>query len=551
MSPHTPSSPRLLALVLLLGSCGGTESSTESSTGAPTGAPTAPERSRTREVRVLRDVLGSTLARLGVVARKGEVSAAELRADTGLLPGEIEQEAAEAKAEAEAAAPTTETPSPELDPDLVELREGLIGMVQGSPRQTAVAQKDIAHLKDEIVPVMVAGFAVEGRAPEELRILIDLATASPAGEIAAEIARVAATHEEPWLRRYAAWTLGSLATTEGADQVIPLLVRRLKYERDDEALVWVCSTLAAFDNYAGTQRLYDTTSRPAGDAAGDAARTQLGVVLQRAGDALALEETPDTVATLEAWRMGKLGRARAAASDPLLAELWLLVADLSGEHFQLRGVDDARYTLSHLGPWAAEELSLALEDDDEYVRLHTTQVLERMGPRGLLAFDSLRAALADPHGAVCGAAAEALVAVTRGTARAQEARAALLERIEPPCPYEIKVACIRALGDMDLDQVPIEALTELFRTSPLSDLRLAAAPGLLRAEAKDEVLPWLIDELEAKVGDPAGAEAVLGDWLESGEADTVEAGTVQAGSVQAGSVQADSVQAGLLAAWQS
>ena len=173
----------------------------------------------------------------------------------------------------------------------------------------------------------------------------------------------------------------------------------------------------------------------------------------------------------------------------------MLLADLSGEHFQLRGVDDARHTLSLLGPWAAEEFALALEDDDEYVRLHTAQVLERMGPRGLGGFESLKAALHAPHDAVGGAAAEALVVITRGTPRATEAREALLSRISARCPYEVKVACVRALSRMDPDVLPADRLESLFDETQLSDLRLAAARGLLAADRRAAVLPWLIEEL--------------------------------------------------------
>lgn len=505
-----------VCVTLFLGACGkDSGSSSEPSAGGAASAAEAPP------ARPLRDVLGATLTRLGVEAREGELSAAELRADTGLLPGDAAApapaEPAESMLEADPADPES------LDPEYVEMREGLLGWVKDSPDSLATARKDIAAVKDEIAPVMAAGFHVEGRDAAELKVLIDLSLASPTAAIAAEVANVAATHEEDWLRRYAAWALGNFAETDGADQVIPLLIRRLKYERDAEALVWVSSTLAAFGNYAGTQRLYDTTSQPLGDAAGDAARGQLAIVLERAAAPLQLEETPDTDTVLAAWTDGRLGRDRATVSDALLGEVWLLVADLSGEHFQLRGVDDGRHTLSLLGPWAAGELALALEDDDEYVRLHTAQVLERMGPRGQAAFDSLVAALHDPHDAVCGAAAETLVSITRGTPEAEGARAALLDRMSGRCPYEIKVACVRALAHMDASAIPVAELTDLFETTPLSDLRLAAAPGLLAAGSEDLVLPWLIDELEAPVGDPAGAEAVLGDWLEQADSEVARA----------------------------
>ena len=510
--------PSVLALFCLAGaslalfeSCG-KEAGSAAADEAPAAAPS----------RAVRDVLGATLTRLGVKARSGVISAPELRANVGLLQDEqpVSDPATDrliggqpAAGEAEEDPDATEAPTVALDPDLVELREGLIGMVIGNPKQLALAKKDIAHLKDEIVPVMLAGFDVPERDPAELKVLIDLATSSPAPEIALAITEVAAAHEDVWVRRYAGWSLASLADTPGADRVIPRLLRRLKYERDPEALVWVSSTLAAFGNYAGTDLLYQTTARAAGDPAGDAARNQLAALLQRAQAELELEEVPDTAAVLAAWKAGRLSRPASAASDGLLGELWMLLADLSGEHFQLRGVDDARHTLALLGPWAAAEFALALEDDDEYVRLHTTQVLERMGARGLAGYDSLIAALHDPHDAVCGAAAEALVAITRGTPKAASARDALVARVELPCPYEVKVACVRSLGQAELDVIPADKLASWFEATKLSDLRLAAARGLLAADRRAAVLPWLLDELESQSGDPAGAEALLGDWL--------------------------------------
>ena len=505
----------LASFSALVGSC--------AKEAAPPPGAAATGRANTR---VVRDVLGATLDRLGVDARLDVISAPELRSNEGLLRDEQpapdpvsdrliggQPSAPVSQSDVDAPLDPSGEPAAPLDPELVELREGLIGMVIGSPKLFEMAKQDVAGLKDEIVPVMVAGFAVPDRDPSELKVLIDLSASSPAPQIALEIVRIAAAHEEAWMRRYAGWSLAGLAETPGADQVIPQLLRRLKYERDAETLVWVCSTLAAFGNYAGTDRLYQLTARAAEDPAGGAARSQLAALLQEAQLQLGLEELPDTAAVAAAWKEGRLGRPQGSVSNGLLSEIWLLLADLSGDHFQLRGVDDARHTLSLLGPWAAVQFGLALEDDDEYVRLHTAQVLERMGARGLLAYDSLIAGLHDPHDAVCGAAAESLVEVTRGTPQATGARDALVKRVEEPCPYEVKVACVRSLGRMERPLIPADKLRAWFDGTKLSDLRLSAARGLLAADRREVVLPWLLDELESPIGDPAGAEALLGDWL--------------------------------------
>ena len=55
-------------------------------------------------------------------------------------------------------------------------------------------------------------------------------------------------------------------------------------------------------------------------------------------------------------------------SDAQLREVWDLVLDMSGETFQLRPVDDARYVLSRLGPWCAREVASALTDEDPWLR---------------------------------------------------------------------------------------------------------------------------------------------------------------------------------------
>jgi hypothetical protein len=69
----------------------------------------------------------------------------------------------------------------------------------------------------------------------------------------------------------------------------------------------------------------------------------------------------------------------------LRLDTWRWISQLSGEHFQLRGVDDARIVLSQLGSWATGPLTEALHDADVYVRVHVAQCIERMGPRGLAA----------------------------------------------------------------------------------------------------------------------------------------------------------------------
>ncbi len=152
-----------------------------------------------------------------------------------------------------------------------------------------------------------------------------------------------------------------------------------------------------------------------------------------------------------------------------------------------------------------------------------------MGPRGRLAFDSLVAALHDPHGAVAGAAAEALAAVA-GSDRADDARAALLARWEERPPYEQRVALVRAMGRLAPEAVPLDRLKAAFAEAPASDMKLAAAEGVLALEADRDLLGWLAAEMTAKVGDPAGAEALASRWLGAqGDSASEEGGSQEPG----------------------
>ncbi|MEM6568437.1 MAG: HEAT repeat domain-containing protein [Planctomycetota bacterium] len=497
----------VLAAAALLPACGGSEPE------AP--APVEPAENE-RTGRPLRPVLASKLAEFGVEARTGEELARELRSNEGLLAADRDPATPEAVGATDAAQPDEASApppveEPALDPELVEMCDGLAAMVARDPRQLRLARADVENLAEDMVPVLVAALSDEARSADELRVLADLAAAAPDARLARTIGRLAAEHEEPWLRRHAAWSLLPHASAEGADGVVPLLVWRLKYERDPEAPVWIAAALAAFKSYAGLSPLFDRTGRAAGDPVGDAARGQLASIVAASGAA-------DASALWSDWTSGSAGRDD-GASPALRGELWRFVADLSGEHFQLRGVDDARYVLSRLGPWAGRELAEALEDEDPYVRLHVAQCLERMGRRGLHATASLAAALDDRDDAVAGAAAEALVAVA-----GPDALQPLLDRLDRKPPHEVRVALVRALGRVP-EVAPLDRLQEVFEgASAIVDLRLAAAEGLVRGGRAEAVLPWLPEALVDRFGDPAGAEALAEVWLrDAGNAPPLQA----------------------------
>ncbi len=429
----------------------------------------------------MRDVLDAKLAAWGLGPRKESYTARELRADIGVLPPSATNEDHTQDGDPGSAAGPPEGSA--LDPELVELREGLVGMVLGNPRQLKLAQGDVANLAEEMAPVLAAALGDRSRDPAELKVLIDLAKVAPSGDIAVALAWLTSEADEDWLRRYAAYGIEAHAKAPGADAAIPQLFFRMKYEKDAEAAGWVARALQALGAPEAISRAEETAMNLV-----DRGPLDLQIEAMRL-----VEGTPPSGAL--------------APSEGLLQATWLWISELSGEHFQLRGVDDGRFVLSSLGPWAAEVFAEALEDDDAYVRLHVAQVLERMGPRGRGAFESLSAALQDPNEGVRGTAPEALVAIA-----GDDALGPLMARLDETTSHADRVALARALSQLGSAR-PLGKLKQLFEATPASDLKLAAAGGLLLGGETSITLPWLAKELVAPIGDRAGAESLVGQWV--------------------------------------
>ena len=505
-----------LALSPLLWACSPAEPSRAT-------ANTAEPAPQAAEIRPTRNVLDETLKALGVSRREGVLSARELRENRGLMPGEAlvaEPDPATATDGTAAAGTTAAGATAEelegqareaaLDPEMVELRDGLVGMVLGDARYLETALQDVAASSTELTAALTAGLRDTARSAEELKVLAQFARSAPSLTSSGALADLTLSHDDPGVRAFAAWALIPAAPLAGSGAVIPVLLRRLKYEKDTQALIWAARALAAHGNLAGLTTLSAIARDVSVEGAAIANQQLYEVVrIEVAREEVSAE---DADALMRGWSVGAKGRT-ALAPDDLRGLIWQLISDLSGEHFQLRGVDDARYILSRLGPWASEELGLALEDEDDYVRLHVTQVLERMGPRGSGSTASLVLALHDRSDAVAGAAAEALASVAPAACLPP-----LLQRLGEAPPHEVRVAIIRAAGRATAP--PSALLLETFRAPKApTDLRLAAATGLLRAELpgaeQAEVLGWLADAMTRRFGDPAGAEALLGEWVAS------------------------------------
>ncbi|MAE45803.1 MAG: hypothetical protein CMJ86_02830 [Planctomycetes bacterium] len=400
-------------------------------------------------------------------------------------------------ADTEAPVPTTERM--ELTQELLQTR------VHGGEFRD-LAFKDLATLgKAAVLPL--AQWARDGSLDNALRQaaveLLGVLAQEPSGAAASErLLDLTTTATEPWLRAHAAWRLG----TSHSDHVLPRLVLRLNYESDPEAFLWVASSLARGGCLAGLGGLMDLASR--GDERATRAQAEITWIEEQLADSAAK--------LLQRWSSSEASALPLAApSEAQLSEIWSLVQDLSGDTFALRPVDDARYILSHLGPWCARELAAALWDTDPYVRLHVAQVLERMGPRARETEMALVVALTEVQ--VAPAVAEALGSV--GSPRSLKP---LLAASQADQPHELRVAAVRGLGDLGLPGA-LDTIQELFRElkdpsqEHLQDLRLASAKALVQLGSGDEASTWLLQQMEHGPGN-SDAEQAIGLWLTKGTA---------------------------------
>ncbi|HVS10633.1 MAG TPA: HEAT repeat domain-containing protein, partial [Planctomycetota bacterium] len=96
---------------------------------------------------------------------------------------------------------------------------------------------------------------------------------------------------------------------------------------------------------------------------------------------------------------------------------------------------------------AARMLAQALRDENRYVRVHSAQCLERMGPRARPAIPALIEALDDPISGPT--AASALAALD-----AREAIPALKECLAPGRDADLRAAATRSLADLGVPADP-------------------------------------------------------------------------------------------------
>jgi len=411
-------------------------------------------------------------------------------------------ERAIARLEAEVAAQERAEPPPaarELEREHVP---GLVRMLaHSSGRARELPLEEVRALGDAATPTLAALAAGAETAPEERAAACELL-----GEVASQLAtshllELCEKAPEAWLRAHAAFQLGRV----GRDHVLPRVLRRLKYEADQEVVVWLASAAAAYRNYAGLEALWMVRNAPRTTDLSALAEERLAAIAQEAGVA-----DPDEHYQL--W-FGGDPEGRLPAAEPsarLRLEAWRRIRDL--RDFQLRGVDDGRFVLSRLGTWIVDPLCEALHDDDRYVRVHAAQCLERMGPRALAAGPTLLTALSDPTLAIDAAAALGGVAYPG-------AEPALRELLTSSRDHELRVAAARALGRLGL-AVSIPALRAVVEGEEPLDLRQAGATSMVQAGAGDEVALRLLAMMSDPAADRPAAEAALEQWL-SGREDAV------------------------------
>ncbi len=403
-------------------------------------------------------------------------------------------------------ASSADAASPAVPEDLEERCAGLLEAVASSrDALRSIALEELALLGEPAVPVLAATLGARETAPAARG-----AAAEALGRIGSPAAAEAlvavlessrgAEEPEPWLYELCAGELGRA----GVDAIVPRLVLCLKYETDHEAAVVIADALARLGNLSGL----DALSVIVRDGVSETARLRATGVLER----LRLELGCADPAELErAWRQGDAAHLPPPPrSARYRLAVWRLIAAL--DEWQLRGVDDARFVLSRLGPDDARALAEALRDRSVYVRVHAAQCLERMGPRAAPAGPQLVAALDDP--ALAPQAATAL-----GALEFAPAAEGLRARLDPKYAPDLRLAAARALGrlaPLGLEQ----DLKGLLAADEPAELQAAAAESIVAA-ARGDVAPsalavplrLLARALTSGELEPRGPEAALEAWI--------------------------------------
>ncbi len=385
-----------------------------------------------------------------------------------------------------------------------DLPEHVTGLVESIPSMTGgLAQAALQELFD-LAPASLPHLARWLDDPEkpaaERRVAVEALGASDS-RYAAELllARIEVMrtrkNDEAWIRAHCAWRLGQGTQ----DWSVPRLIRHLRYETDHETVIWIARALAKFENLSGLDALFVVRTSGATSELRESANVALYELARTRGF-----DDPESLA--RAWFAADPRLASPALSPARQLEIWRVIAGFA--EWQLRGVDDGRFTLARENSAAAELLEQALADSDRYVRTHAAQALERMGARGASAADALLSLLDDREAGIF--AAEAL-----GGIGAKQAEPALMSRLEPQHSLEMRTAAARGLAALSLPS-SVAALRKFTTEDAPRDLRFATTCALLRcapAEASNAQVLFILDDYATESGETATSEPALRAWL--------------------------------------
>ncbi|MFT7484442.1 MAG: HEAT repeat protein [Candidatus Paceibacteria bacterium] len=389
------------------------------------------------------------------------------------------------------------TSGEEVDPERIG---GLVSMLANSSGRTReLPLEEILTIGDQAVgPLVVLATRTDHDAAER-RACIELLAKLASARATEPLVQLVENSPEAWIRSEAAWRLGQVA----ADWVVPRLILRLKYELDHQSALWIADALSRCGNHSGQVALWNIRSDGPTEELRRSADERLVELASLAG-----ARDPDHF--WELWFVADPEDLllRQQASPRLQREVWRRISDLSGEHFQLRGVDDARFVLSQMGAWVTDPLAKSLHDDDVYVRVHATQCLERMGPRAARSGPTLVAGLGDDSLAPAAAAALGHICYPS----AEPVLRNLLQ--DTATEHELRVACASSLGLIGLG-ASVQVLEDLLASEAPFDLRQRCAISLCQMGAKGGAAGFLLEALADPRSDRFGAEVALGAWLES------------------------------------
>jgi HEAT repeat protein len=384
------------------------------------------------------------------------------------------------------------------DAELVEHVTGLLEAVE-SASLGRVAREELASLAPASLPIL-ARWLDDAERPAAQRSAAIEALGSADTRYSAEklLARIEAMrtrkNDEAWVRAHCAWRLGQGTQ----DWIVPRMIRQMRYETDHETVIWMARALARFGNLSGLDALYVVRQKSSAQELRESANLALYELARERGF-----DAPEALSSAWFSSDGRLPAPTLSGARQL--EIWRVVAGFA--EWQLRGVDDGRFTLARENPAAAALLAEALSDENRYIRTHAAQSLERMGARGRAAGPALLAALDDPEAGIF--VAEALGGVGYAPAEAE-----LVARLEPPRSLEVRTAAARGLASLGLPS-SAAALDRHTGVSAPRDLRFSAACARLRcspADAPLALVEWLVTDYATGTGETYSSEPALRTW---------------------------------------